>query len=185
LPTRPPYGFVGQQRAPSAKFDLRFPSSAADNKVRPAAFSGGAAGSFRSWRRSTASQSEAAPAPNHSTMGGDVWSELYDADAFLRAQRLMASAIGSAADYEVLLGQLGEVSDWVFADDADTDQIAERFTRFTAMLVLLGNEGNELFATLVEEALTADEAGADREAIRTTMLHVLDGVAERLLEQIG
>ena len=97
----------------------------------------------------------------------------------------MAAAIGSAIGHEPLLQQLGEVSDWVFADEADSDQIAERFTRFTAMLLLLGKEGNELFATLVEEALTADDSGADPDAIRTTMLHVLDGVAERLLEQIG
>ena len=118
-------------------------------------------------------------------MGGDVWAELYDPDAFLRAQRLMAAAIGTSAGYEALLGQLGDVSEWVFADDTDSDQIAERFTRFTAMLLLLGKEGNELFATLVEEALTPSDAGADPEAIRTTMLHVLDGVADRLLEQIG
>jgi hypothetical protein len=118
-------------------------------------------------------------------MAGDVWAELYDAEAFLRAQRLMAAAIGTSIGYEALLGQLGEVSEWVFADEADSDQIAERFTRFTAMLLLLGKEGNELFATLVEEALTPSEAGADPEAIRTTMLYVLDGVAERLLEQIG
>ena len=66
-----------------------------------------------------------------------------------------------ATGHEALLGQLGEVSEWVFADDADSEQIAERFTRFTAMLLLLGKEGNELFATLVEEALTPRCDGAD------------------------
>lgn len=118
-------------------------------------------------------------------MGGDVWSGLYEAEAFLRAQRLMAAAIGVPRGHEALLGELGEVSEWVFADDADTEQVAERFTRFTAMLLLLGREGTELFATLVEEALTSNADGADSEAIRTTMLHVLEGVSERLLEQIG
>ena len=118
-------------------------------------------------------------------MGGDVWVELYEAEAFLRAQRLMAAAIGALAGHEALLDQLGAVSEWVFADDADSDQIAERFTRFTAMLLLLGKEGTELFATLVEEALTTRDAGAEPEAVRTTMLHVLDGVSERLLERIG
>jgi len=118
-------------------------------------------------------------------MGGDVWAELYDADALLRAQRLLAAAIGASVNCEALLGELGEVSEWVFADEVDSDQIAERFMRFTAMLLLLGKEGNELFATLVEEALTPGDDGADPEAIRTTMLHVLDGVADRLLEQIG
>ena len=67
-------------------------------------------------------------------MGGDVWSGLYEAEAFLRAQRLMAAAIGVPRGHEALLGELGEVSEWVFADDADTEQVAERFTRFTAML---------------------------------------------------
>jgi hypothetical protein len=129
-------------------------------------------------------KSEAAAQPNHSTMG-DVWAGLYEAEAFLQAQRLMAAAIGASLGHEALLGQLAEVSEWVFADDADSEQIAERFTRFTAMLLLLGKEGNELFATLVEEALTPKADEADPEAIRTTMLHVLDGVSERLLEQIG
>jgi hypothetical protein len=96
LPTRPSYGFGRGQRPPSTKFDLRFSPAAADNKVRPAALSGGAAGN-----------------------------------------------------------------------------------------VPLGKEGNELFATLVEEALAPNGDGADPEPIRTTMLDVLDGVAERLLEQIG
>ena len=53
------------------------------------------------------------------------------------------------------------------------------------MLLLLGKEGTELFATLVEEALTTCDTGAEPEAVRTTMLHVLDGVSERLLERIG
>ena len=138
-PGRPTGSATGNEPLPRFRFQVSRP--AADNSIRPAALSGGAAGTFLG---PPTTQSEAAASPNDSSMGGDVWVELYEAEAFLRAQRLMAAAIGALAGHEALLDQLGAVSEWVFADEADSDQIAERFTRFTAMLLLLGKEGTEL-----------------------------------------
>ncbi len=122
-------------------------------------------------------------------MRDDVWGQLHESEAFLYAQRVVAAGFASETSPQGLLDELETLSEWINEDTDDRGKADRRIAESAAALSLLAASVFEAFAYEIEKAKLTVAAGSDdaepeREAVRDTMLWLLDQHASRLRAEL-
>lgn len=122
-------------------------------------------------------------------MRDDVWGQLHETEAFLYAQRVIAAGFASETSPHGLLDELETLSEWINEDTDDRGKVNRRIAQSAAALSLLAASVFEAFAYEIEKsklivAGASDEVEPEREAVRETMLWLLDQHASRLRAEL-
>jgi hypothetical protein len=122
-------------------------------------------------------------------MRDDAWGQLHETEAFLYAQRVIAAGFASETSPHGLLDELETLSEWINENAGDRDKVVRRIAQSAAAFSLLAASVFEAFAYEIEKeklrvAGASDEVEPEREAVRDTMLWLLDQHASRLRAEL-
>jgi hypothetical protein len=122
-------------------------------------------------------------------MRDDVWRHLHETEAFLYAQRIVAASFAAATNPNALLDEIETLALWINEDTNDRGKVGRRISHSAAALSLLASSVFETFAYEIEKskltvAGASDDVEPEPEAVRDTMLWLLDQHASRLRAEL-
>lgn len=122
-------------------------------------------------------------------MRDDVWRHLHETEAFLYAQRIVAASFAAATNPNALLDEIETLALWINEDTDDRGKVGRRISHSAAALSLLASSVFETFAYEIEKskltvAGASDDVEPQPEAVRDTMLWLLDQHASRLRAEL-
>jgi hypothetical protein len=122
-------------------------------------------------------------------MRDDVWGDLHETEAFLYAQRVVAASFAAETNPQALLDEIETLALWINEDSDDRGKVGRRISHSAAALSLLASSIFESFAYEIEKskltvAGASDDVQPDTQAVRDTMLWLLDQHASRLRAEL-
>ena len=122
-------------------------------------------------------------------MRDNVWGDLHETEAFLYAQRVVAASFVAETNPQALLDEIETLALWINEDSDDRGKVGRRISHSAAALSLLASSIFESFAYEIEKskltvAGASDDVQPDTQAVRDTMLWLLDQHASRLRAEL-